>query len=146
MSKYPRFDSDEFQDQDDRFSSYSSEDLDSLNNGEENLRRNKESCTDDLFTRRLRPASVVMMLIFFVFIVLADGNLGNFHINTGFFPIIETVLATMIVAYFGSRGIEKSFRSWERGQYHSSYRSSSRSSYGRRPRIPPRMGADEEGE
>ena len=76
------------------------------------------TCQDDIFTRRIRPVSVVFMLVFFVFIVLADGNLGRFHVVPGYYPIIETVLATMILAYFGSRGVEKSFRSWERGQYH----------------------------
>ena len=115
MDDYPRFDSDEPE--------YNEQDYDT---------KLHTTCQDDVFTRRVRPASIVLMLVFFVFIVLADGNLGSFKVVPGYYPIIETIIATMIFAYFGSRGIEKSFRSWERGQYHMSR--PTRRSF-RRPRM-----------
>jgi len=105
----------------------------------------KNDCPDDSFTRRIRPTSVVMMLVFFVIIVLADGNWGGFHVNPGYYPIIETVLATMIIAYFGSRGFEKSVRSWERGQYHSRRREYHKTSF-RRPSSRSYEEEDYEGE
>jgi hypothetical protein len=118
-----------------RFDPDEPRDLDEYNDQDQRDYDSKlhQSCRDDIFTRRVRPTSVVMMLIFFVFIVLADGNLGHFKVNPGYYPIIETVIATMIIAYFGSRGFEKSVRSWERGQYHAS-RSYERRNF-RRPSV-----------
>jgi len=73
-----------------------------------------EKCPDSPLTRNIRPLSILSLLLFFMFIVLADGNLGTFSIKPGYYSIIETTLATMILAYFGSRGIEKSVRHYRR--------------------------------
>ncbi len=55
----------------------------------------------------VRPLSIVYMLVIFSIAMLFDGNVGEFQINEAYLPLIETFLTTMIVAYFGSRGIEK---------------------------------------
>ena len=58
-------------------------------------------------TRLVRPASFVFVLSLFAVVVLFDGNLGGFQVNPAYIPVIEGLLYTMVVAYFGSRGAEK---------------------------------------
>lgn len=89
------------------------------------------SDNDHLITRLVRPISFVLMIILFVFIVIADGNIGSviqieqldatgkvigyetlegFHINPRYHDMIENILMVMIVAYFGGRSYEKGER------------------------------------
>ena len=58
-------------------------------------------------TRLIRPLSMAVMLGLFVVVVLMDGNIGRFSINPDYIPVIETLLQTMIVFYFGARTIDK---------------------------------------
>ena len=63
---------------------------------------------DDTLAKRVRPASLVYLLLFMTIIVLADsvGTL-DFDVKESYVNLIETLLVTVFVAYFGSRGIEK---------------------------------------
>ncbi len=36
-----------------------------------------------------------------------DGNVGEFNVNQAYIPMLETILVTVTIAYFGSRGVEK---------------------------------------
>lgn len=58
-------------------------------------------------TRLVRPLSFVAVLALFFAVILADGNLGQFQIKEAYIPVLEGLLYTMVVAYFGSRGAEK---------------------------------------
>jgi len=58
-------------------------------------------------TRLVRPVSYGFVLILFAGLVLFDGNIGGFVINKAYIPVIQGLLYTMTIAYFGSRGIEK---------------------------------------
>lgn len=58
-------------------------------------------------TRLVRPAMVVWTFVLFTAVILFDGNLGTFTIKPAYIPMIETTLVTIIISYFGSRGIEK---------------------------------------
>lgn len=58
-------------------------------------------------TRLVRPGIVMWVYAIFSIVLLADGNIGEFSIKSAYIPLIETVLVTVTVAYFGSRGIEK---------------------------------------
>ena len=58
-------------------------------------------------TRLVRPLSFVSVLAVFGVVIFADGNIGDFKINPAYVPVIEGLLYTMVVAYFGSRGAEK---------------------------------------
>jgi len=58
-------------------------------------------------TRLVRPVAYGFVLVLFAGLVLFDGNLGGFVINEAYIPVIEGLLYTMTIAYFGSRGIEK---------------------------------------
>ena len=65
------------------------------------------SDNESQITKLVRPLSYIFILTLFGAIVLTDGNIGEFIIHDAYIPVIETLLVTMTVAYFGSRGIEK---------------------------------------
>lgn len=65
------------------------------------------SDNENIITRLVRPISFSFFLILFGAIILTDGNIGSFKVNTAYIPIIETLLTIMVIAYFGSRGMEK---------------------------------------
>jgi hypothetical protein len=56
----------------------------------------------------IRPGLLIITMFYFLFLTMYDGNFGsNFHVRDAYLPILETVLVTMVIAYFSSRGIEK---------------------------------------
>ena len=65
------------------------------------------SDNEHIFTRLVRPVSYSAVLFLFGVIVLSDGNVGEFTVNTAYIGVIESLLAIMTVSYFGSRGLEK---------------------------------------
>ena len=63
---------------------------------------------DDPAAKKVRPYSLVYMLFLMTIIVLGDSiQLLQFEVKDSYISLIETLLVTMVVAYFGSRGIEK---------------------------------------
>ena len=66
-----------------------------------------ESDNEHAITRLVRPLSFAFVLGLFAIVILSDGNLGAFTINPAYIPVIEGLLYTMVIAYFGSRGAEK---------------------------------------
>ena len=77
------------------------------NQNEQEITKRWISDNENIITRLVRPLSFVFVLLLFAGIVLGDGNIGTFHIKDAYVPVIETLLTTMVVAYFGSRGVEK---------------------------------------
>ena len=77
------------------------------NDYEKEVTKRWVSDNKNLVSSLVRPLSLVYMLVIFSIAMLFDGNVGEFQINEAYLPLIETFLTTMIVAYFGSRGIEK---------------------------------------
>lgn len=61
----------------------------------------------NFITRIVRPLVIVFLYTLFGAVVLSDGNIGEFKINASYIPVLQTLLVTVTVAYFGSRGIEK---------------------------------------
>jgi hypothetical protein len=60
-------------------------------------------------TRLVRPISFAWVIILFSVVMVGDSNFG-FSIKEAYIPVLETLLVTMVAAYFGSRGIEKSIK------------------------------------
>lgn len=77
------------------------------NQYEADITKRWQSDNEHFVTRLVRPLVVVFLYALFGIIVLADGNLGEFSINETYIPVIQTLLVTVTVAYFGSRGLEK---------------------------------------
>lgn len=61
----------------------------------------------NMLTRAIRPLTVFWVYFIFTIAILFDGNIGEFHINNAYLPLLETLLVTVTIAYFGSRGVEK---------------------------------------
>jgi hypothetical protein len=91
------------------------------------------SDNEHTITRLVRPVSFSIMMFVFIVIVLGDGNfggvpvdvfdangtvvgiksVGGFTVRESYLPILESIMTTMIFAYFGSRGVEKSVKAWK---------------------------------
>lgn len=77
------------------------------NEAEAQITERWKSDNENLLTRAVRPLSYAWVIILFSAMILADGNIGQFKINSAYLPIIETLLVTMTFAYFGGRTLEK---------------------------------------
>jgi len=70
-----------------------------------------KSDNEHALTRLVRPAAYAWMMFLFTIIVLLDGNLtmfgATFSVDKAYVPVIQALMMTMTIAYFGSRGIEK---------------------------------------
>ena len=77
------------------------------NEYEKNITQRWESDNGHFITRLVRPLIVVFLYVLFGAVVLSDGNIGAFKINAAYIPVLQTLLVTVTVAYFGSRGLEK---------------------------------------
>ncbi len=63
--------------------------------------------SENIVTRLIRPMTVFWSYFLFTIVLLFDGNIGEFHINQAYIPMLETILVTVTIAFFGSRGLEK---------------------------------------
>lgn len=77
------------------------------NEQEKEITKRWLSDNEHLITRLVRPISFSAFLILFGSVILADGNIGTFTVKEAYIPLLENVVITMVFAYFGSRGIEK---------------------------------------
>jgi hypothetical protein len=63
---------------------------------------------EDPWAKRVRPASLVYLLLFMTVIILGDSITDlHFDVKPAYVDLIQNLLVTVFVAYFGSRGIEK---------------------------------------
>lgn len=65
---------------------------------------------DDPLAKRVRPLSLLFLLLFMSGIIIADSiNIIGFDVKQGYVDLLESLLVVTFVAYFGSRGVEKVF-------------------------------------
>lgn len=76
------------------------------NEAEGQITERWKSDNEHLITRLVRPLSFAWVIVLFSVIVLGDSNWG-FTVKEAYVPVMETLLTTMVIAYFGSRGFEK---------------------------------------
>lgn len=76
------------------------------NEAEGQITERWKSDNEHLITRLVRPLSFAWVIVLFSVIVLGDSNWG-FSVKEAYVPVMETLLTTMVIAYFGSRGFEK---------------------------------------
>jgi len=65
------------------------------------------SDNEHVITRLVRPISYITMLVLYILMIGFDGNVGDFKVNSVYIPMLETLLVTMTIAYFGGRTLEK---------------------------------------
>lgn len=65
---------------------------------------------EDPLAKRVRPLSLLFLLLFMSGIIVADSiNVIGFDVKQGYVDLLESLLVVTFVAYFGSRGVEKVF-------------------------------------
>ena len=62
--------------------------------------------SDNKITKIARPV-IVLYLTFIMSVYIVLDSIGVFSVNDQWVRLIETLLVTVYVAYFGSRGVEK---------------------------------------
>lgn len=73
---------------------------------EEEITKRWQSDNEHLVTRLVRPLSFAWVILLFSVVIVGDNNWG-FSVKDAYIPVLETLLVTMVISYFGSRGAEK---------------------------------------
>ena len=63
--------------------------------------------SDSWLSKNTRPMSLIFLTISMVILILLDSFEIDFHVAEGWVSLLQTLLVTVYVAYFGSRGAEK---------------------------------------
>ena len=63
--------------------------------------------SDSWLSKNTRPMSLIFLTISMVFLILLDSFKWSFSVSAGWVDLLQTLLVTVYVAYFGSRGAEK---------------------------------------
>jgi hypothetical protein len=67
-----------------------------------------DMASDSWLSKNVRPMVLIYLILVLSVTIILDGvdSIG-FNLNTGYINLMETLLITIVVAYFGSRGAEK---------------------------------------
>jgi hypothetical protein len=63
--------------------------------------------SDSWLSKNTRPMSLIFLTISMVILILLDSFEWSFMVSAGWVDLLQTLLVTVYVAYFGSRGAEK---------------------------------------
>ena len=63
--------------------------------------------SDSWLSKNTRPISLIFLTISMVILIILDSFQWSFTVDTGWVELLKTLLVTVYVAYFGSRGAEK---------------------------------------
>ena len=63
--------------------------------------------SDSWLSKNTRPMSLIFLTISMVLLILLDSFEWSFSVSPGWVDLLQTLLVTVYVAYFGSRGAEK---------------------------------------
>ena len=63
--------------------------------------------SDSWLSKNTRPMSLIFLTVSMVILIILDSFQLNFTVDTGWVELLKTLLVTVYVAYFGSRGAEK---------------------------------------
>ena len=63
--------------------------------------------SDSWLSKNTRPMSLIFLTISMVLLILLDSFEWSFSVSAGWADLLQTLLVTVYVAYFGSRGAEK---------------------------------------
>lgn len=74
------------------------------------LTKRLQSDNEHPVTRLVRPITYAFILLNMALLMYFDGNLGEFSVDSEWKPIIKYLAGIMTMFYFGSRGIEKVFK------------------------------------
>ena len=70
-------------------------------------RWNSDMKSDSWLSKNTRPMSLIFLTISMVILILLDSFELKFGVSENWVDLLQTLLVTVYVAYFGSRGAEK---------------------------------------
>ena len=76
------------------------------NEAEAQITERWKSDNEHIVTRLVRPLSFTWVICLFTVVIIGDTNWG-FTVKDAYIPVMETLLTTMTIAYFGGRTFEK---------------------------------------
>ena len=82
-------------------------DLDMIEMQEISKRWDSDMKSDSWLSKNTRPMSLIFLTLSMVLLILLDSFEWSFNVSTGWVDLLQTLLVTVYVAYFGSRGAEK---------------------------------------
>jgi hypothetical protein len=63
--------------------------------------------SDSWLSKNTRPMALIFLTVSMMFLILLDSFEIDFSVNSGWVDLLKSLLITVYVAYFGSRGAEK---------------------------------------
>ena len=63
--------------------------------------------SDSWLSKNTRPMSLIFLTVSMIMLILMDSFDWQFGVSEGWVDLLQTLLVTVYVAYFGSRGAEK---------------------------------------
>lgn len=66
-----------------------------------------DSQSDSWLAKNVRPLSLIYMIVIVTVIAVLDSWVKSFDIKTEWIDLFSGILTTIVIAYFGSRGFEK---------------------------------------
>jgi len=70
-------------------------------------RWNSDMVSDSWLSKNVRPITLLYLLLVFSILVVFDSIENSFEVKVGWVSLIESLLITVVVAYFGGRSYEK---------------------------------------
>lgn len=70
-------------------------------------RWNADMKSDSWLSKNTRPLTLVFLTVSMVFLIVLDSLNFEFGVSTEWIDLLKSLLITVYVAYFGSRGVEK---------------------------------------
>ena len=80
-------------------------DIAEMNNVSERWRSDMSS--DSWLSKNTRPLTLIYLTVCMTILILVDSFHTMFHVDIAWVELLKTLLVTVYVAYFGSRGVEK---------------------------------------
>tara|TARA_R100001460_G_scaffold785_5_gene3473 strand:+ start:6789 stop:7250 length:462 start_codon:yes stop_codon:yes gene_type:complete len=82
-------------------------DMDIVEMQEVSKRWESDMKSDSWLSKNTRPMSLIFLTISMILLILLDSFKWSFSVSPGWVDLLQTLLVTVYVAYFGSRGAEK---------------------------------------
>ena len=81
--------------------------IDMVEMQEVSKRWDSDMSSDSWLSKNTRPMTLIFLTVSTVFILLLDSLNIDFGVNIEWINLLKSLLVTVYVAYFGSRGVEK---------------------------------------
>tara|TARA_Y100000768_G_C23675208_1_gene539647 strand:+ start:122 stop:574 length:453 start_codon:yes stop_codon:yes gene_type:complete len=81
--------------------------IDSAELKEVSKRWESDMKSDSWLSKNTRPMSLIFLTLSMVLLIILDSFEWGFNVSEGWVNLLQTLLVTVYVAYFGSRGAEK---------------------------------------